>query len=76
MKTTLATLSLAAILWCAAPTELWKFDSLASIGGHTVTVEGHPQVVTTPAGKAIQFGGIEDALFLGVHPLAGAETFT
>jgi hypothetical protein len=75
MKITFA-LPLAAILWCAAPAELWKFDSLASIGGHPVTVEGHPQVITTPAGKAIQFGGIADALFLGVHPLAGAETFT
>jgi hypothetical protein len=76
MKTALVTLSLAAFLWCAAPAELWKFGSLASIGGHTVTIEGHPQVITTPAGKAVQFGGIEDALFLGVHPLAGAETFT
>jgi hypothetical protein len=24
----------------------------------------------------VAFGGVEDALFLNVHPLAGAETFT
>jgi len=77
MRFAFATLSLAALLWCATPAaELWKFDSLARIGGHSVTVEGHPQLIATPAGKAIQFGGIDDALFLNVHPLAGAETFT
>jgi hypothetical protein len=77
MKTTLAAFLFAALLWCAAPAaELWKFDSLTNIGGHPVTVEGHPQLITTPAGKAIQFGGVADALFLNVHPLAGADAFT
>ncbi len=76
MKLALAGLTLAALLWCAPAAELWRFDSLTTIGGHDVTVEGHPQLIITPAGKAIQFGGIEDALFLNVHPLAGAETFT
>lgn len=27
-------------------------------------------------GKAIAFNGVDDALFAGVHPLAGAETWT
>src|SRR4051794_23252409 len=72
----LAALVGSATLWCAAPAELWKFDNLSRIGTHAVTVEGHPKVISTPAGKAVQFGGIEDALFLNVHPLAGAETFT
>ncbi len=76
MKLALTAFCFAALLLCAAPAELWKFDSLASIGGHPVTVEGHPQLIATPAGKAIQFGGVEDALFLNVHPLAGAEAFT
>ena len=68
---------MAALLWCADPTgEVWKFDSLAQIGGHALTVEGHPRVIATAAGKAVKFGGVEDALFLDVHPLAGAETFT
>ncbi len=55
---------------------MWKFDSLTQIGGHAVTAEGHPRVIATAAGKAVEFGGVEDALFLNVHPLAGAETFT
>lgn len=55
---------------------LWIFDRLDKIGGHAVKVEGHPQVVKTPIGKAVQFNGVDDALFLEVHPLAGAEQFT
>jgi hypothetical protein len=67
----------AAALWCAdRGSEVWKFDSITEIGGHAVKAEGHPRVISTPAGKAVEFGGVEDALFLNVHPLAGAETFT
>ena len=29
-----------------------------------------------PEGKAVEFDGVDDALFVNVHPLAGAETFT
>jgi hypothetical protein len=73
----LAVLGAAFLVWGAGgKSELWKFDSLAKIGGHTVTPEGHPTVITTRAGKAVQFGGIDDALYLKVHPLAGAATFT
>ena len=64
-------------LWCAdRRSDVWKFDSITRIGGHAVTAEGHPRVIETPAGKAVEFGGVDDALFLDVHPLAGAETFT
>jgi hypothetical protein len=67
----------AALLWCAdRRSDVWKFDSITQIGGHAVKAEGHPRVISTPAGKAVEFGGVEDALFLNVHPLAGAETFT
>jgi hypothetical protein len=67
----------AALLWCAdRRSDVWKFDSITRIGGHAVTAEGHPRVIETPAGKAVEFGGVEDALFLNLHPLAGAETFT
>jgi hypothetical protein len=55
---------------------VWTFDSLEQIGGYKVSVEGTPKVIDTPAGKAIEFHGGKDALFLDVHPLAGAETFT
>lgn len=54
----------------------WKFDNLGTIGGHAVTVLGSPKVIDAPQGKAIEFNGISDALFLEVHPLAGATAFT
>src|SRR5262249_40088572 len=54
----------------------WTFDRLASIGGITTRVEGHPSVVKTPLGKAVEFNGIDDALFIDSHPLAGAPAFT
>jgi hypothetical protein len=33
-------------------------------------------VIETPAGRAVEFDGVDDALVVDVHPLAGAETFT
>jgi hypothetical protein len=60
----------------AACQEVWVFDQLDTIGGHPTTVLGHPRVIDTPSGKAIEFNGVDDGLFLDVHPLAGAATFT
>jgi hypothetical protein len=60
----------------APPDELWTFDRIDTVGGHRVTVLGHPHVIDTPVGKAVEFNGVNDAMFLDVHPLAGAETFT
>jgi hypothetical protein len=54
----------------------WTFDRLDRIGGHLTTVEGNPKVIETPVGKAVLFDGVDDALFIDNHPLAGAETFT
>jgi len=55
---------------------VWTFDRLDRIGGHPTTVEGNPKVIETPVGKAVQFDGVDDVLFIDNHPLAGAETFT
>lgn len=57
-------------------TTVWRFESLDEIGGHAVEVQGDPQVIDTSIGRAVEFDGEEDALFLPVHPLTGAETFT
>ena len=54
----------------------WRFDDAASLGGHATKVLGHPKLIETPMGKAIAFNGVDDALFVDVHPLAGAETWT
>src|SRR6266536_1908796 len=54
----------------------WNFDNLSRIGGLPVKVEGHPKVISSPVGKAIEFDGVGDSLLINQHPLAGAETFT
>lgn len=56
--------------------EIWRFDRIASLGGHPAKVLGHPQLIGTLYGKAVQFNGVDDALFVDVHPLAGAQTWT
>lgn len=57
-------------------TTVWRFESLDEIGGHAVEIQGDPELIDTSVGKAVEFDGEDDALFLPVHPLAGAETFT
>jgi len=56
--------------------ETWRFDRLDEIAGHPAKVFGHPLLVDSNIGKAVLFNGVEDALQVDVHPLAGAETFT
>ena len=61
----------------AAPTmETWTFDRLENIGGHQTTVLGEPRIIDSPVGKAVEFDGKDDALFVDYHPLAGADAFT
>ena len=69
-------LFLAALALGAQDQITWKFDRIDRIGGHKTTVFGTPRVIKTPGGKAVEFSGAGDALFLDVHPLAGAATFT
>ena len=56
--------------------ETWTFDRLDKIGGQPTKILGQPRVIATPQGKAIEFDGVDDAIFVDVHPLAGAEKFT
>jgi hypothetical protein len=60
----------------AAESEVWTFDRLENIGGHKTTVLGEPKIIDSPVGKAIEFDGLDDALFVDNHPLAGASAFT
>jgi hypothetical protein len=55
---------------------LWNLDNLESIGGHKVKVVGSPRVIDTDGGKAIEFDGKGDALFVANNPLAGLKEFT
>ena len=59
-----------------AETTVWTFDRLDHIGGHRTTVLGKPKVIDSPVGAAVEFNGLDDALFIDNHPLAGAKTFT
>ena len=54
----------------------WIFDRLDRIGGYKTTVLGAPRIIDSPIGKAVEFDGVHDALFVDNHPLAGASTFT
>jgi putative heme-binding domain-containing protein len=58
------------------PATVWTFDRLAGIGGNKTTVLGAPKIIDSPIGKAVEFDGKQDALFIDNHPLAGAATFT
>lgn len=58
------------------PFEIWTFDRIQEIGGYPTRAIGHPRVIDTPLGRAVEFNGLDDALFIDAHPLAGAETFT
>jgi hypothetical protein len=55
---------------------VWRFDRIDSIGGHPTHVLGHPHLIDSPYGKAIEFNGVDDALFVDVHPLARASEYT
>jgi hypothetical protein len=54
----------------------WRLDNLQEIGGAQIHKEGDPKLIDTPAGSALWFDGVDDAVFVGSHPLAGAATFT
>lgn len=57
--------------------EVWRFGELDRLGA-PLTIEGVPRRVEGPPsipGGALQFDGVDDALFIGRHPLAGAATF-
>jgi len=54
----------------------WRFDNISRVGGYPIRVEGEPRRISTPAGPAVEFDGVDDALFIPMHPLAGAARFT
>src|SRR6476661_6468090 len=55
---------------------IWTFDNLTTVGGLPVAAEGGPSLIDSAWGKAVKFDGVDDALFIDEHPLAGAATWT
>ena len=72
----LLTMALAQTAAPVSRSTIWRFDNIDSIDGHPTHVLGHPHLIDSPFGKAIEFNGVDDALFVDVHPLAGASTYT
>lgn len=56
--------------------EVWNFDELEKIGGHSTTITGDPIIGTTEKGKAVFFDGIDDGLIIESNPLFGSAAFT
>jgi hypothetical protein len=54
----------------------WTFTRIDQVAGLKTEVLGNPKLIDTPLGKAIRFNGVDDAVYVPVHPLAGAKTFT
>jgi hypothetical protein len=76
-------LALAAAFWpardvpAAQPAAVvWTLDNLNAVGGHRLAVEGSPRLAETSAGRAVEFDGVDDGLFVDVNPLEGLGRFT
>jgi len=76
MRAVLCTAFTMTLLALPAEQRTWRFSSVDSIAGNKTTVLGHPRVVETPHGRAVQFNGVDDALFINTHPLEGAKEWT
>lgn len=55
---------------------VWDLKNIDKVGGHKTTVLGQPKVIKTDDGKAIEFDGVDDGIFIETNPLAGANAFT
>jgi Concanavalin A-like lectin/glucanases superfamily len=74
MRTLFAVLALAIAVFAQSVT--WKLDNLKKIGGLKIEILGQPKVIKTGDGKAIEFNGVDDGIFIETNPLAGAKAFT
>jgi Concanavalin A-like lectin/glucanases superfamily len=54
----------------------WDFQRLDVVGEHKTTLLGSPRLIDTPDGKAGEFDGKGDAIFLDSNALAGLREFT
>lgn len=54
----------------------WHLDNLDAFEGNKLAIVGDPGIIETANGKAIEFDGVDDGIFLDVHPLAGMTAFT
>ena len=55
---------------------VWELDNLEALDGCALEASGQPVVIDCPYGKAIEFDGKQDAVFIDANPLAGLRSFT
>ena len=55
---------------------VWELDNLQALADYRLDVSGQPTVIDGPYGKAIEFDGVQDALFVGSNPVAGWQALT
>lgn len=55
---------------------IWKIDNLKKIGGKKIEILGEPKIIKTDKGKAIEFDGVNDGIFINTNPIEGASEFT
>ncbi len=55
---------------------VWRLNSLQRAGDYPITVVGTPRVVAAEEGKAVEFNGASDGLFIDANPLEGLQQFT
>ena len=55
---------------------VWELDNLQALADYRLDVSGQPTVIDGPYGKAIEFDGVQDALFIGANPVAGWQALT
>src|SRR6478672_1584090 len=55
---------------------VWQFARLDDIAGHNTTLAGSPRLIEAHQGKAVEFDGKTDGIFLDVNPVSGLKQFT
>jgi hypothetical protein len=59
-----------------AQSATWKINNLQKIGKFKTEILGNPKIIKTDKGKAIEFDGIDDGIFINTNPIKGFAVFT
>ncbi len=54
----------------------WQLSDFLDHKSDQVEINGNPQIVSSPYGKAVYFDGVDDAIFLNENPLETFKEFT
>lgn len=71
-----ASVMLATVGPLSAGAETWRFDRTDRLGSAHTRLDGMPRVTADGGERVVVFDGVDDAIDVARHPLAGARTFT